>query len=346
MQYSFTLPPERVANRPASPRDAARLFVYDTRTDSVSFSTVRRLGDHVARGSLMVFNDTKVVPARVIAKKETGGAVELLLLVNEYRAGDKTIRGYADRRLRQGEVLSVPGSRFLVVGQDRQIFTFKHSLNAAALIRFLSRYGNTPTPKYLKHIPLREPALRRRYQSIFARRPASIAAPTASLHFTDRVFRSLAAGGVAKTFVTLSVGRGTFAPVTEAQQLSGTLHSEPYHVGRGAADLLRRATHEGRLVIAVGTTVARCLEAAAGRLEKGSGADIAGETDFFIRPPYRFKVCDGLFTNFHLPDSSLLMLVDAFLRHKKARRGVLALYRLAIAARFNFYSFGDAMLIL
>lgn len=203
-----------------------------------------------------------------------------------------------------------------------------------------------PIPKYIKNSKLSEGQLRQKYQSIFAKNPSSVAAPTASLHFTDRVLKSLGKKGVNRTAVTLNIGLGTFAPVTEENLRDGKLHEEFFQISAKGCASLKNARLVGQPIIAVGTTTVRTLESAASEILSCSPRDIQNSTDIFIRPPFNFQLVDGLVTNFHLPESSLLMLVDAFLQHKRSRRDILALYKIAIENRFRFYSFGDAMLIL
>lgn len=344
--YDYDLPEELIARAPSEPRDAARLFVYDTAADAVSFDIFRNVGEYLPPRSLVILNDTKVFPARIAVRRETGGKVELLLFVNEYREGDRRIKGMADRKVALKEKLYLDTEHFLTaVSQDEHVFLFEPGISMKSLFRELERRGQTPIPKYIKGTPLPEKKLRDRYQSIFARHPASIAAPTASLHLTDRVFRSFEERGIGRAFVTLSVGLGTFAPVSERDIAAGKLHAERYEVPSETAEKIAAAKRQGRPVIAVGTTVMRTLETLGHSLPFGHPKGVSGETGLFIRPPFRFQVADALLTNFHLPRSSLLMLADAFLEHKRSRRRILALYDLAVRERFRFYSFGDAMLI-
>jgi S-adenosylmethionine:tRNA ribosyltransferase-isomerase len=343
-QYSFNLPQDLIATIPASPRDSAKLFVYNTQTDEVIFDVFANLDDHLPENSLMVLNDTKVVPARLTLKKASGGKVEILLLVNE-PAEDGMIKGLSDRKIKAGDKLYFDETDYLEVGkQDEKIFYFKTSFPFEKLPEFLDKFGTTPIPKYIKGMTLRESALRERYQTVFAKNPFSIAAPTASLHFTDRVFEKLQGKNIDKAFVTLQVGMGTFAPVTEENIQSGKLHREWCRVDEENAKKIHGAKAAGRKIVAVGTTATRTLESMPELAQ--TGAAVEKSTDLFIRPPYEFKLADILITNFHLPESSLMMLVDAFLRSKGAKKSVTELYEMAVAEKFRFYSFGDAMLIL
>ena len=342
-QFNYTLPEDLIAHAPALERDASRLFVYDTASNTISFDTFEHLADYLPADSFLVLNDTKVVPARLEVKKETGGKVELLLLVNEWREGDGAVQSLSDRKITVGQTLTARGGfSFEVVGQQENIFLLKPSVPMPELFLLLEEYGTTPVPRYLEPVPLSQEATRERYQSMFARRPASVAAPTASLHFTPRVFRHLENKGINKAFVTLHVGLGTFAPVSGKHLQEGRLHREFAAILPGEADSINKQLQEGKKLIAVGTTAARVLETRMGGKELMPGEDF---TDIFITPGYTFKAIDGLITNFHLPQSSLMMLVQALLIQKGAQRTLKELYEIAIQEKFRFYSFGDAMLI-
>ncbi|HVN26266.1 MAG TPA: tRNA preQ1(34) S-adenosylmethionine ribosyltransferase-isomerase QueA [Candidatus Paceibacterota bacterium] len=343
--YSYDLPETLIARRPASPRDSSRLFVYDTARDAIAFDRFSNLGARLPPRSLLVFNETRVVPARAILRKETGGKVEALFLVNEWRGGPVPV--IVDRRAEVGRSLHLgPDKKFLVTAQKENIFYLKPLFPAGELIDMLQRSGITPIPKYIGAGGMRESELRKKYQSVFAARSASVAAPTASLHFTERLLAALRARGIRRTFVTLDVGLGTFAPVKDENVIKGTLHKEFFDIPAATARAIRDAKTSGSPVVAVGTTVVRTLESQAPRIAQAARrGPIAGTTDIFIRPPYRFRIADALITNFHLPGTSLMMLVQAFLLHKGAKRSVVDLYNIAIAERFRFYSFGDAMLV-
>jgi S-adenosylmethionine:tRNA ribosyltransferase-isomerase len=342
-QYNYALPKELIANAPAEPRDAARLFIYSSGTDEVFFDSFANLARYVPAGAIMVLNDTKVVPARLTLAKPTGGLVNILFLVNEWDGG-QTIEGLPDRAVNPGETLSLVNREVVRVGgHEREEFTFELLMPPAEFQGLCTVYGKTPLPPYI-HSDLPEEKIREEYQTTFASHPASVAAPTASLHFTDRVFASLGEKGVGIARVTLHVGRGTFSPVTKEMEASGKLHPEPIHVPYESAQMIATAKQAGRPVIASGTTAIRLLESAADPILAGKRFD--GMTDLFIRPPYQFRVADALITNFHLPGTSLLALVDAFLQSKGAKKSWKQLYEMAAKDRFRFYSFGDAMLIL
>lgn len=343
--YHYYLPPRLLANRPASPRHNAKLLIYDTAANRVTIDKFFNLARYLPPRAFMVFNDTKVLPARVKLTKDSGGQVTVLLLVNELRPKQTVIRGLVDRRVRPGQKLYFNRRDFLTaVKQQANIFWFKPSLTMAKTVKLLSRYGTTPIPPYLKKTKISETKLRRQYQTMFARHPASTAAPTASLHFTPAVFRQLAKRQIPQLFLTLNVGLGTFAPLQPANFRSRRLHKEYFFISQATARQINKLKDAGRPLLAVGTTVTRALETAADRQRRLTAG--ARPTDLFIFPPYRFKIIDGLITNFHLPQSSLMMLVDAWLKYRGAQRSVRDLYQLAISKKFRFYSFGDAMLII
>ncbi|MFA6407133.1 MAG: tRNA preQ1(34) S-adenosylmethionine ribosyltransferase-isomerase QueA [Candidatus Paceibacterota bacterium] len=346
-QFDFTLPKELIASAPAEPRDAARLFVYDTRTDTITFDTFHHIKKYIPKDALLVLNTSKVVPARIEVHKETGGKVELLLLVNELRVGETIIKSIADRKLTVGQKLSFPnGEKLEVVQQEEQFFYMKPLFPIEHIGELLMRYGITPIPKYLGESPLTETELRARYQSVFATQPASVAAPTASLHFTPELLEELRERGNSFASIALHVGMGTFAPVREEQIREGKLHREQYTIPKETSEILRLQKHAKKPIVAVGTTVMRALESAGTTiLSNGALTPIIDSTEIFIRYPHHFMLADMMVTNFHIPQSSLMSLVDAFLRDKNAKRTILELYAIAIKERFHFYSFGDAMLI-
>ncbi len=333
-RYDFRYPPEAVANRPASPRDNARLLVHDRATGRTAFARFRDLPKFLPPGAVLVLNETKVLPARIEMRKETGGKARLLYVSAE-RGRWKVM---ADRRLAVGSTLTAAKARFRVAGQDEKYYFLRPSFPIAGTPAFLERNGEAPLPPYIKNSPLGRRELKARYQTVFARRRGSVAAPTASLHFTRRLLRRLRAAGVAVKFVTLHVNLGTFAPLTERNLKEGRLHAETYEIAPATARFLNAAKRSGRPIVAVGTTVVRTLESAAVGPELSC---LRGRTDIFIREGHRFRFVDRLITNFHVPRSSLLMLVSAF----TGRGRVLRLYRQAIGRGFKLFSFGDSMLI-
>lgn len=332
--YAYGFPESAVALEPSAPRDAARLLVFDPTTEDVAADTFRNLAAHLPPKSLLVMNETKVIPARLEAVKETGGKARLLYVRD--LSGRGRFEALSDRPLTAGSRIKV-GDRTLkveAVSQGRYALAVAGGSSVLSLCR---RFGRMPLPPYLKKTPLAEADVRTKYQTVFARRTGSVAAPTASLHFTPRLLKSIRAAGHDIVFVTLHVNLGTFLPLKPEQVAAGRLHEEAYEIPAESAAAIRRAKAAGRPVIAVGTTVVRALESAA----EGRSLRQSGETRLFIRPGYRFRVVDGLITNFHVPKSSLLMLVAAFV----GRTRLLSLYRRAIRSGFRLFSFGDGMLI-
>ncbi|OGZ06375.1 MAG: tRNA preQ1(34) S-adenosylmethionine ribosyltransferase-isomerase QueA [Candidatus Lloydbacteria bacterium RIFCSPHIGHO2_01_FULL_49_22] len=348
--YNYHLPEGLIANEPASPRDSARLFVYDTKTDKVHFDVFRNIDQYLPKPSLLVFNDTKVVPARLWLSKETGGKIEVLLMMNEFRPGDISIKGVVDRKILPGAKLFFKsGAHLEVERQEEQFFFFNPSVSKGSLWSLLEKEGVTPIPPYIKGNTMSEHTLREKYQSILAKYPASIAAPTASLHFTDRLLEKMKREHITRTEVTLHVGAGTFAPIDEQNFKSKKLFAEYLDITKESAKKINSAKAAGIPIIPVGTTAMRTLESAAiqhSKVEPWSVEQCSKPTNIFIYPPYEFKIADGLITNFHVPRSSLMLLVDALLKHKRAKRDILALYDIAIREKFRFYSFGDGMLII
>ena len=340
--YDYTLPSELIASAPAEPRDNARLFIYDTRADRVTLDAFMNIAAYLPADSLLVLNDTKVVPARLTLAKPTGGKITILFLANEWDRGEM-IKGLPDKGVEPGVKLSLGGSPVVEpISHVDEEYSFRLLVSPAEFERLCEEHGQTPLPPYI-HSPMKESDRRQRYQTTFAAKPASVAAPTASLHFTERVFKSLSHKGIHTAPVTLHVGRGTFSPVTEAMKDASALHTEPVEVSVASASAIADAKRAGRMIVAAGTTATRVLESASGQIAKGES--YKGETSIFIAPPYEFKLVDALITNFHLPGTSLLMLLDAFLQQKGSKKTWRELYELAIAEKFRFYSFGDAMLV-
>lgn len=341
--FDYRLPPELIRRVPLEPRDRARLFVYDTGGDRVTHAVFRDLADHLPERSLLVLNDTRVVPARLWLRKPTGGKIEVFVLANMRDPASDEIPFITDRRCEKTWKLAFPdGSELEVLRHEGGKF-FGRLHASETLETLLERYGETPVPHYLEDQSQTEDMLRQRYQTVFARSGASVAAPTAALHFTDALFAHLAERRIGRADVTLDVGQGTFAPITEEHFTTGTLHQERYTVTQESAAAINQARAERRPIVPVGTTAMRVLESAtdqSGTVRAGSAV-----TDIFIRPGYRFRMAGALVTNFHLPRTSLMLLVQAFLEQKRAPRSLVSLYEEAILERYAFYSFGDAMLI-
>ncbi len=335
--FDYDLPEEYIAQTPAEPRDASRLLVLRREADSLEHAIFRDLGDYLRPGDLLVLNRTRVIPARLFGRKiPTGGKVELLLLRREKPQEWEALVGgkglHPGRRVALGEGLTA--EILADLGGPRRRVRF-----SAPLSPHLEEIGHTPLPPYI-HEPLRDPE---RYQTVYAREPGSAAAPTAGLHFTADLMERLRAQGVRFAEVTLHVGLDTFAPVNENDPREHKIHTEWCRLSPETAATIREVRQAGGRVIAVGTTCVRTLESAA-RLASPDAlvAPFEGPTDLFILPGYTFRLVDAMITNFHLPRSTLLMLVSAF----AGRERILRTYEVAKAAGYRFYSFGDAMLIL
>lgn len=346
-QYDYELPEGLIRTQGVEPRDMARLFVYDTKTDTVTLDIFSNLSKYLPEQSLLVLNDTRVLPARLWLRKETGGKIEVFVLLNQL-VDEERIPVLVDRKVIVGQTLLFAGDESLeIVDQEENIFFIKLPGGKKRLYELLEQYGETPVPHYLEDTSLPEDDLRARYQTVFAKSDAgeraSVAAPTASLHFTEQVFESLEKKGITQTKLTLDVGLGTFAPLSEQAFETGKLHKEYVQITTDTATKLNQAKQNHKPVIAVGTTVTRTLEAIS---QSGKAEAYTGPVDIFIYPPYDFQMTDILITNFHLPKTSLMLLVDAFLEDKGSKRGVVSLYEKAIHEKFAFYSFGDSMLIL
>lgn len=333
--FYYDLPPELIAQTPVEPRDSSRLLVYNRAQDKVEHRIFRNVTDYLNAGDVLVINNTKVLPARMYAHTPNGGVVEILLL----KRLDK------DR----WEVLCKPGKK-CTIGRsfticDKLSFTVEGITDSGErVVRFnynsvfeniLEEVGSMPLPPYIKQ-KLQD---KNRYQTVYAKTDGSAAAPTAGLHFTPELLKKIKDMGVEVVEVLLHVGLGTFRPVKEEIITDHKMHGEHYEVTEQAAAAINKARAEGRRIIAVGTTSVRTLESATG--EDGVLRAEKGETHIFIYPPYKFKCVDALITNFHLPESTLIMLVAALVGREK----ILDLYKTAVDERYRFFSFGDAMFL-
>jgi S-adenosylmethionine:tRNA ribosyltransferase-isomerase len=330
--FRFDLPPDLIAQTPLPRRSASRLLTLDGSTGAWADRWVQDLPSLLETGDLLVFNDTRVVPARVHGSKPTGGRVEMLF---ERAASGREawVQLRASKGFREGANFRTAGGQVRVLSRADDLWLVELPQEPLA---FFEAHGETPLPPYIDRTP--DDSDRERYQSMFARERGAVAAPTASLHFDAGLIATLEARGVARAFLTLHVGAGTFQPVRTATLEAHRMHAERVTVSQAVCDATARARAAGRRVIAVGTTVARALEAAAAG---GALAPFAGDTRLFLHPGCRFRVVDALLTNFHLPESTLLMLVSAF----AGREHVLAAYAHAVAARYRFFSYGDAMFV-
>jgi S-adenosylmethionine:tRNA ribosyltransferase-isomerase len=337
--FDYKLPESSIAQTPAEPRDSSRLLVLHRDTGDLEHRIFRDVADYLNTGDLLVLNQTRVIPARIFARKETGGRVELLLLRRRAELTWEALVG--GKKLRVGTLVKIedgPEAEIMEIleGSERLI-KFSERIEP-----YFPKVGNVPLPPYI-HEKLDDPE---RYQTVYAREPGSAAAPTAGLHFTPRLLEELQVKGVNIVYVTLHVGLDTFAPVTEDDPIEHRIHTEWCDLPQETADLINKTRSSGGRVIAVGTTSVRTLESAAqlttDEEQQTAVKEFVGPTSLLILPGYQFKVVDAMITNFHLPKSTLLMLVSAFAGREK----ILDSYEAAIKEDYRFYSFGDAMLIL
>ena len=338
--FDYELPKELIAKFPVEPRDSSRLMVLHRNTGEIEHRIFRDIVEYLKPGDVLVINDTKVIPARLFGKLETGGKVELLL-VRQPGPGTWEVMAKPARKLKEGKRIYFDEELEAVVkgygGEGRRIVEFILKSNKDFMEK-LEEIGHIPLPPYIEREE--KPEDREKYQTVFARKEGAVAAPTAGLHFTEELLQKLKDKGIIIKNITLHVGPGTFKPVKVENVEEHQMDYETYHVPEDTAAEINRAKEEGRRVIAVGTTVTRTLESAAekdGKVKSGEGS-----TNLFIYPGYRFKVIDALITNFHLPRSTLLMLVSAF----AGRERILNAYREAVKKGYRFYSYGDAMFIL
>ena len=344
--YNYVLPAENIAQFPASPRDSSRLLVWDVKADSVDWSKhFRDITEFLREGDLLILNDTRVLPVRLIGKRESGGQCEVFLLRNltsDFLEWEALVR--PARKLHVGSCVEIHGVRAeILTEKDDGIRTLKFALpNREEFMRFLDEAGKVPLPPYIHS----GDEMRESYQTVFARNDGSAAAPTASLHFTPELLTKIQAMGVKIGYVTLHVGLGTFRPVKTQDIRQHEIHTEHCEIPEETSRMIQDCKAQGGRVIASGTTAARTLETFGGKVG-------ACDTGLYIYPGYRFKVVDGLITNFHLPESSLIMLVAAFAANLAGAFGheedslceLLDIYEKAAGEGWRFFSFGDAMLI-
>jgi len=341
--FDYDLPRELIAQHPLPQRDLSRMMVLHRASRRIEHRRFRDLPEYLEPGDLLVLNDTRVIPARLVGTRDTGGRVEILLIRPEEEAWRAMLRSRG--RLRPGEPLSLEGGALICQFLERlpdgeALVAF--DMPSEELLARLEEVGRAPLPPYIKRPRDHDPdalADKERYQTVYARRPGAVAAPTAGLHFTERLLAALEARGIRRTTVTLHVGPGTFKPVRTERVEDHQMHSERFELPEAAARAVEEARRADRRVVAVGTTSTRVLEAV-GRA--GELSPRAGWTDLFIYPGFEFRLTDALVTNFHLPRSTLLMLVAAF----AGREFILEAYEEAKRLRYRFYSYGDAMLIL
>ncbi len=334
--FDFDLPRELIAQAPLPERSASRMLLLDVPSQSHQDRMFRDLPEFLRPGDLLVFNDTRVLPARLHGHKESGGAVEILI-ERITGAHEATVQlGVSKKPKEGGRIALTGGSHAVVLGRDEDFFRLRFEA-PEPLDKLLLKLGEMPLPPYIERPPDASDA--ERYQTVYARKPGAVAAPTAGLHFDQVILERLRQRGVEFGYITLHVGAGTFQPVREDNLEDHHMHTEWLKVDAHLIGQIRRTRANGGRVIAVGTTVVRALESAS---KDGAMHPFAGETQIFIFPGYHCNSVDGLLTNFHLPQSTLLMLVSAL----AGREFILDSYRHAVAQRYRFFSYGDAMLIL
>ncbi len=351
--FDYELPRERIAQRPAPRRDESRLLVVDRASGSWRDARFAEIGDHLRPGDLLVVNETAVLPARLRARRADGAEVEILLVRPADRSNPEDVSGGEWEALAGPARKARPGERLELLGRDGslaehssvQVLEQLPSGGRRVRLRvpgdpreWIASHGHVPLPPYIDRPD--EALDRERYQTVYARRPGAVAAPTAGLHFTSELLDRLAGRGIRRAAVTLHVGPGTFRPVTAERAEDHVMEQEWYRIGGETAREIGETREAGGRIVAVGTTTVRALESAA-RGWAGGPAASEGWTDLFLLPGAEFRVVDALLTNFHLPRSTLLLLVSAF----AGRELVLEAYRHAVRAGYRFYSYGDAMLI-
>lgn len=333
--FYYDLPERLIAQTPVEPRDSSRMLVYDTDSDQIEHKHFYDICNYLKAGDVLVLNDTKVYPARIYGYTINGGKVELLLL-KRINLTDWEVMVKPGKKAKEGVVLTI--------SDQLKVEILQRTESGERIVRFifdgvfedvLSKVGEMPLPPYI-HEKLKD---KDRYQTVYCKHEGSSAAPTAGLHFTNQLLEKIQQMGVEIAKVQLNVGLGTFRPVKVENVLEHQMHTEYYNVDKQASDIINKAKREGRRIIAVGTTSVRTLETVAD--ENGFLRESCGDTNIFIYPPYKFKCVDALITNFHLPESTLIMLVSAF----STREKILNVYNTAVQNEYRFFSFGDCCFI-
>ena len=331
--YDYDLPKELIAKYPVEPRDSCRLMVLNRKDKTIEHRIFRDLGDYLEEGDLLVLNDTKVIPARLKGKKKTGANIEIFLLrpfsENIWEVLIKNIK-----RLKEGQEIIIASDFKVKLLEKYEEGKAKVELIGENIKQLIEKYGHVPLPPYIERED--EEKDKDYYQTVFAKKEGAVASPTAGLHFTKELLEKLEKKGVKKAFCTLHVGLGTFRPIQTEDVTKHKMHEEFYQIPDETLKLIEETKQKGKRVVAVGTTVVRTLETYAQTGKK------EGFSDIFIYPPYEFKVVDALITNFHLPKSTLILLVSAF----ADREFILRAYKIAVEKKYRFFSYGDAMLIL
>ncbi len=337
--FNYELPQNLIAQEPHIPRDECKLMICNRKNGKLEHKLFKDIKDYLKDGDLLILNDTKVIPARIFAKKETGGKVEIFLL-EEIRKNTflcltrGKIKRISNVFLKNGQMAKITK----IENSDKRIVEFYETNNVYEL---LEKIGEVPLPPYIKrsYDSYDKDKDFKYYQTVFAKKAGAVASPTAGLHFTERLLSEIKSKGVKIAYITLHVGIGTFRPVKEKEVEKHKMHSEKFEINEEVAEIINKTKLSGGRIVAVGTTVIRALESVS--TETGLVKPIKAETNIFIYPGYKFKIVDALITNFHLPKSTLLMLVSAFYEREK----ILKCYEKAIEEKYQFFSFGDAMFI-
>jgi S-adenosylmethionine:tRNA ribosyltransferase-isomerase len=333
--FDYALPQELIAQVPAAERGSDRMLRLDGKSGEIADRQFRDIVDFVNPGDVVVLNDTRVIKARLLGRKQSGGRIEVMV-ERVLGGGEALAQVGSNHPTRVGSTLVLADAvEATVLGREREFFRLRFE-GCEDVFALLERHGSVPLPLYISRVAGDDDT--ERYQTVYAREPGAVAAPTAGLHFDDAMLRALREKGAALAYITLHVGAGTFQPVRQKDLAQHEMHAEWYDVPRATVDMIMGARAKGGRVLAVGTTALRALESAAA---DGELKPARGETRLFVLPGYRFRVVERLLTNFHLPKSTLLMLVSAFGGMDNVRRA----YRHAIELKYRFYSYGDAMLI-
>ena len=332
--YFYDLPEELIAQTPIEQRDMSRLLVYHKKSDVIEHKIFKDISQYFNSGDVLVINDTKVLPARLYAYKDTGAKIEILLLKKLSQTRWEVLTKPA-KRIKQGDILTLSEELKVRIIEKRDFGnTIVDFIFDGIFEDIIDRIGTMPLPHYI-HEKLKD---KNRYQTVYAKTPGSSACPTAGLHFTEEVFSALKEKGVKVVRVLLHVGLGTFRPVSSDNILNHQMHTEYYKISQEACDVINEAKKQGKRIFACGTTSVRTLESVASKF--GTLKQDEGETNIFIYPGYQFKVVDALITNFHLPESTLIMLVSAFIGYDECMK----VYKQAVENKYRFYSFGDSSL--
>lgn len=347
-KFDYHLPPSLIAQKPLAKRDSSRLLVINRKDKTINHQHFSNLVDLLTPNDVLVLNNTKVFPARIYGKKETGGKVEILLTKN---LSPNSWEALTKPGIKENQIIIFPGFSGTVIKRKAEVVTLKFNLSEAKLMKKLTTLGHTPLPPYI-HSTQSENILKKEYQTVYAKTLGSVAAPTAGFHFTKNLLKKLTQKGITIEYITLHVSLGTFAPIKERDLAKHLMHSEYFELAPAVAKRLNKTKNQGKRIIAVGTTSVRVLETCTNN--NGLLKPQNGQTEIFIYPPYRFKFVDALITNFHLPKSTLIALVSSFVSYPNTKdkfrnfqSSLIGLgYKKAIKEKYRFYSFGDACLTL